>query len=188
MLLLWAVPLGIMAGYVRGGRLSQLAQLELRGTWLILIALAIQLLIFPLPGLSGPVVRLGTEYFHLGSYALLLGFVAMNRREWGIVTMGLGMSLNVIAIAANGGYMPTFLERLRTAGLDRAAAALERCAAQAGRCTHANNVLIREETPLWFLGDVYATPAWMPFANVFSVGDLLLALGLIAYLQAKMRG
>lgn len=187
MLLLWAVPLGVALGYLRGGRLSHLGKIRLRGAWLIPLALAIQLLIFPL-GSREPMIRFGTEYLHLVSYALLLGFVALNWREWGIVAMGVGMLLNLVTISANGGYMPTFLERLRTAGLTSAAAQLERCAASQETCTYANNVLTREGTPLWFLGDVFTVPAWVPLANVFSVGDLLLALGLIAYLQAKMQG
>ena len=33
---------------------------------------------------------------------------------------------------------------------------------------------------LLFLGDVFAVPKWVPFANVFSIGDLLLVLGGIA--------
>ena len=33
---------------------------------------------------------------------------------------------------------------------------------------------------LLFLGDVFAVPSWVPFANVFSIGDVLLVLGGIA--------
>ena len=35
---------------------------------------------------------------------------------------------------------------------------------------------------LWFLGDVFALPARLPLANVFSVGDLLIGLGMIAFI------
>jgi hypothetical protein len=181
MLLLWSLPLGILIGYLRGGRLAPLAQIELRGAWLVLLALAIQLLIFPL-GAREPLIPFGTEYFHLASYALLLGFVVLNWREWGIVAMGVGLLLNLLVIIANGGYMPTTPDRLEAAGLFDAAERLR----QMG--TYANNTLRDPDTPLWFLGDVFYAPSWVPFANVFSVGDLLLALGLIDYLQAKMRG
>ena len=30
---------------------------------------------------------------------------------------------------------------------------------------------------LQFLGDVFATPSWLPVHNVFSIGDLLIVLG-----------
>lgn len=179
MLLLWSVPIGIVIGYLRGGRLSRLAQIELRGAWLILLALLIQLLIFPIWG-RVPLIRFGTQYFHLISYGLLLVFVILNWREWGILAMGLGMASNVLVIAANGGYMPTSPELLRAAGLIEAAEKLK----QMG--TYANNVLIGPKTHLSLLGDIFYVPAWVPFANVFSVGDALLALGLIVFLQAKM--
>jgi Family of unknown function (DUF5317) len=30
---------------------------------------------------------------------------------------------------------------------------------------------------LTFLGDIIATPRWLPFANVFSIGDITLVIG-----------
>lgn len=181
MLLLWAVPIGILIGYLRGGRLSHLAKLELRGAWLVLLALIIQLLIFPLGSSKQPIISFGTEYFHLASYAPLVIFVVLNWREWGILAMGVGMVLNLVVITANGGYMPTRPELLEAAGHGEAAATLRET------CTYANNTCMGPETPLWFLADIFYVPAGVPFANVFSVGDLLLALGLIVFLQAKMR-
>ncbi len=190
MLLLWALPLGILLGYLRGGRLANLARLELRGTGLVLAALVIQLLIFPLPlpGREGPLLALSkgaTAALHLASYALLAAFVALNRKERGLLLMGLGMLLNVVVIAANGGYMPTYPELLAAAGRLEAAQKLKAMG------TYANNVCINCEgvsARLTFLGDVFYVPAGVPFANVFSLGDVLLAVGLIALLQAKMRG
>ncbi len=181
MLLLWAFPLGILIGYLRGGRLKHLERLQLRSAWLVLLALLIQLLIFPLGEGRGPIVNFGTEYFHLASYTLLLAFVILNRREWGILAMGVGMLLNLLVIFANGGYMPTRPEWLAAAGRVHAAERLQ----IAG--FYGNNNLLGPETPLWFLADIFYVPAWVPFSNVFSVGDLLLAVGLILFLQAKMR-
>jgi len=42
--------------------------------------------------------------------------------------------------------------------------------------TFANSAYV-EHARLWFLGDVFAIPASWPLANVFSVGDVLIALG-----------
>jgi hypothetical protein len=188
MLLLWALPIGILLGYLRGGRLETLSRLELRGLWLIFLALAVQLLIFPL-GSGGAILPLGTSgtaVLHLGSYGFLGAFVWLNRREWGIVLMGLGMFLNVIVVSANGGYMPTYPELLEAAGRVEAARQLR----EAGAGIYANNMCINCEgttARLSFLGDVLYVPAWIPLANVFSLGDVLLMVGLILFLQAKMR-
>ena len=40
---------------------------------------------------------------------------------------------------------------------------------------------------LWFLGDVFAVPASWPFANVFSIGDVLIAVGAAWAIVASTR-
>jgi hypothetical protein len=37
------------------------------------------------------------------------------------------------------------------------------------------------------LTDIFAIPAGLPFANVFSVGDVLLGIGIIVVIVAAMR-
>jgi hypothetical protein len=37
------------------------------------------------------------------------------------------------------------------------------------------------------LTDVFAMPAWLPFANVFSVGDILIAAGVATTIVLAMR-
>ncbi|MDQ4005577.1 MAG: MFS transporter, partial [Actinomycetota bacterium] len=42
------------------------------------------------------------------------------------------------------------------------------------------NSVVAMDGPLLFLGDVFAVPAWVPFANVFSIGDICIVLGTVA--------
>lgn len=179
MFLLWAVILGVLIGFLRKGSLKNLSQLKLHGTWLILVALVIQLLIFPL-GARKPLIGFGTEYLHILSYLLLLAFVFLNRRYWQIILMGLGMLSNFLVILANGGHMPATEAALRGAGLNRVADRIT-----AGN-TSGNIILMSEDTKLNFLGDIMYMPSWVPLANAFSLGDLLLGLGIILFLQEKM--
>jgi hypothetical protein len=37
------------------------------------------------------------------------------------------------------------------------------------------------------LTDVFALPAWLPFANVFSAGDVLIAVGVVIVIVGGMR-
>ena len=37
------------------------------------------------------------------------------------------------------------------------------------------------------LTDIFALPTWVPFANVFSVGDVLIAAGVVVVIVAAMR-
>lgn len=176
--LLWAVAVGVAAGLVRRGNLANLGHLRLRALWLILAALLIQVLIFPLG--EAPVVQVGTAYFHLLSYALLLAFVTLNRRYPEILMMGGGLLLNLIVIAANGGYMPASATALTRAGLPDVAAALGEGLRQG------NTVLMGEGTRLNFLGDFLYLPAGVPLASAFSIGDVVLGLGLAVLLARRM--
>src|SRR5262249_31705803 len=42
---------------------------------------------------------------------------------------------------------------------------------------HFTNSTTVAHPKLWFLGDALATPSWFPFANVFSIGDVLIIVG-----------
>jgi len=179
MFLLWAVLLGLIVGVLRRGSLANLGRLKLRGLWLILIALVIQLLIFPL-GHTEPLVGVGTGYLHLASYLILLTFIGLNWHYFEILLMGVGLAFNLLVIGVNHGYMPASAVALRRAGLVRVAEILE----QGGH--HGNVILMGPTTKLNLLGDWLYLPAPVPLANAFSIGDLLLALGIVLFLGLRM--
>jgi hypothetical protein len=101
---------------------------------------------------------------YLSSYALAVAFLFLNRRIPGFWLVGTGALLNLIAIGANTGVMPATQGALATAGV------------HPGGEVFANSAYV-EHARLWFLGDVFAIPASWPLANVFSVGDVLIAVG-----------
>jgi hypothetical protein len=146
-----------------GGRLSALLDLRLRAAWLLLVALAVQLLLAYVPG-EAEGWRVAA---HVATFPVGLAFVWVNRDVPGLWIVALGAALNAIAIVANGGVMPASASALRTAGLDPTPEVFS------------NSGLV-EDPVLGFLGDVFAIPASWPLANVFSVGDVLVAGG-VAY-------
>lgn len=164
-----------------GGRLERLAQLRLRYSYLILLALGIQLLVFS----SIWQKWVGDSPWSLALYILsLLLLIAASGFNWripGVILLAGGLLLNALVILANGGHMPASLQALRAAGIVEANASFESL-----RVT--NSSLIGERTPLWFLGDIFAIPKGIPLANVFSVGDVLIGLGGAWFLLANMRG
>ena len=85
----------------------------------------------------------------------------------------LGAACNMAAILANGGYMPATAGALAALGKHAPDDLLE----QRGRRRPALEPLI----------DLFALPRWLPFANVFSVGDVLLAIGVVVLIVAAMR-
>jgi hypothetical protein len=144
------------------GRLAALADVRLRGAWLVASALLAQVLvisIFPgsLAGTHRPV--------HLATYALVAAFLWSNRRIPGIWLVAMGAAANVIVISANAGVMPASAAALATAGMP------------AGKGSEFANSATLPDARLPWLGDVFAVPASWPVSNVFSVGDLLIAAG-----------
>lgn len=155
-----------------GGNLWRLADVRLRGQWLVGVALAAQVIfiaILPgrLEGIHAPV--------HVLTYGLAGAFVWANRAIPGIWLMGLGGAANFAAIAANGGVMPASSQALADAGL----------AADKGE-TFANSAAV-EGARLGPLGDVFAIPASWPLSNVFSIGDLVIGIGLLVSLHVLCR-
>jgi Family of unknown function (DUF5317) len=164
MLMLVVTLLGIASVPLAGGRLAALTEVRLRHAWLIPTALAIQAYITTIDpnGSRGAHVAA-----HLGSYLLAGAFVVANRDLPLIWLVALGGALNLLVIAMNGGVMPADADALRRAGWPAVSDQFE-------------NSIALAHPRLLFLGDVFAVPRWVPFANVFSIGDVLLVLGGIA--------
>ena len=50
-----------------------------------------------------------------------------------------------------------------------------------------SNSAVLEDPALAPLTDIFALPAWLPFSNVFSIGDVLIALGIVLVIAIGMR-
>jgi hypothetical protein len=104
--ILYAIPLGIAAGYLLGGRLVGLASLDLRWTPVAIAGLVVQVLIFgPLGTMLESLGSVG-PILYVGSTFAVLAAVARNVRVAGLQLVVLGAALNLVAIVANGGVMP----------------------------------------------------------------------------------
>jgi hypothetical protein len=147
-----------------GRSLAPLAKLQLRRVWLVWLSIGLQLLITLLPGFPN---WLG-QPVHLFTFALSAGFLWSNRRLPGAYLVALGAGLNLAAIAANNGTMPASEWAWHTAGYPVLV-------------DHFENSNVVHGARLWWLGDVFAIPKGWPFANVFSVGDVVIVVA-VAYL------
>jgi len=97
-LVLFTFPIAILAGYLLGGRLGNLASTSFRYGWVGLVGVALQFL--PLEGTLG--------YLSLvGSLLLLLFVASANWRLPGFVLILAGLWLNFIVITVNEGMPVT---------------------------------------------------------------------------------
>ena len=174
LVLVVAVVGGLLAGALLGGSLANLEHLSLRFASLVVLALLVQIVAFSPIGARLPhdaVIGL-----HIGSYVLLLVCVAANIRRPPVMVFGAGVPSNAVTIVVNGGYMPASRAALRLAGLPVSA------------IPHNNSELATAGDRLRFLGDVFALPHSLPLANVFSIGDIFIAIGLAWLIAEGMRG
>ncbi|MBI3660405.1 DUF5317 domain-containing protein [Candidatus Acetothermia bacterium] len=188
MVLLWASLLGLLIGFLRRGTVANLSHLHLRCSWLILVALLIQLAIFP-TGLFEPPIKWGIPYWHLASYGALVLFALLNWRERALWPMTVGLISNFVVIAVNQGYMPASLDAVDASGAHHTAAQIRETGIHANiiRLCAQPEVEHCRQTYLNSLSDIFGLPSWLPGARPISIGDILLALGLIYFLQRKMR-
>ena len=171
MFMLWAIPIGIVVGLVAGGSIGNLASFRFRWAWLAVAGLAIQIPLFTatgdaIAGAAGPAI-------YIASTAAVFVTVLRNIRVTGMPIVALGSLSNLVAIAANGGAMPADPEALAIAGIEDAG-------------SHTNSVVLADPA-LRPLTDIFGLPAWLPFANVFSVGDVLIGVGIVIVIVVAMR-
>jgi hypothetical protein len=143
-----------------GGRHTSMAQLRLRGTWLVSAALGIQIAIISMFDIHSAVV---SRSLHASTYLMIGICLALNRNLRWIWVIGIGWACNFAVIAINLGVMPTSATAAHAIG-------------RTTSTTFENSAPITN-AHLSFLGDIFATPPSMPMTNVFSIGDLFLVTG-----------
>jgi hypothetical protein len=173
MILLPAVIAGLLAGLARaryGNR--HLRAPDLRLLWLVPVAFFIQWLAFYAPGIRTWIGDSNLPMALVGSQVLLLVFAWLNRSQQGVWALGLGLTLNLLVIAINGGLMPVSPETVAQL-LPAAPSDTWQVGARLGR----NVVLSVSDTRLWWLSDLILLPAWFPIRKALSIGDILIAGG-----------
>jgi len=171
MFILYALVIGLVAGLLLGGRPAGLADLQFRWPWLIIGGLFVQVVLFT-DQVAAVVGDLGPPIY-VGSTALVFLGVLRNIDITGMKVVALGAACNMAAILANGGYMPAGKSALEALGMSES--------------TIYSNSAYLEHPALEPLTDILALPRWLPFSNIFSVGDVLIAAGVAVIIVAAMR-
>lgn len=170
MFMLWAIPAGILAGLAAGGRPGNLSSIRFRWGAVAVVGLLVQAVLFTPAGEAAAGGFVPAVY--LASTLAVFAAVLRNIRLPGMPLVALGSVSNLAAIMANGGSMPATAAALVAAGLETV--------------DHANSVVLPNPA-LGPLTDIFAIPAGVPFANVFSVGDVLIFVGIAWLIAASMR-
>jgi len=175
--LLPAVGVGLLIGFLTGGSLAGFGLARFRLLPLLVLSVVIQVLIFtPILGQTEIVGRTGA-YIYMATLLATMYVFYKNLHIPGLVVILIGAILNGVAIFSNGGYMPTKAELLDEAGRLANVQQSEEAAARGERLTHTNSVIADDDTRFVFLGDIFALPESVPLSNVYSIGDIFIAVG-----------
>ncbi|MEJ2208856.1 MAG: DUF5317 family protein [Anaerolineae bacterium] len=181
MILALAVLVGLGASLARhrARAPAQIARIQLRSAWLVLVAIALQWPLLRAP--AGLTKDLGFEQaLFLLSHLPLAIFVWRNRRQPAIIVVGLGMALNLLVILANQGFMPIGPETL-TRLRPEIAPDVWPIGGHPG--SSKDIILAQGEIRLWPLSDLLVLPPPFPWPAAFSIGDLVVAAGIVILLQ-----
>lgn len=167
--LLFAIPvvIGVAAGYAAGGSLRNLVATRFRALWLLWAAAAAQF---------ADVIPAARTWVFVATFAVAVGWLAINALQWppvlrfSTLAVAVGGLLNCVVIAANG-RMPYSTWAASKAGLG------------VGLQT-ARNVAATHATRLLPIGDVIPVPS---LHAVFSIGDMLICLGIATMIIGAMR-
>ncbi|HHW03178.1 MAG TPA: DUF5317 domain-containing protein [Thermoanaerobacterales bacterium] len=171
--------ISIAIGLLRKGNFKSLSKIPLKKLELIFISFIIRYL--PL-FLKGNLLEMAARFNIItvsASYLILLYALASN---WQIKTLRLvtiGVFLNYVVILANGGKMPVSIPALDIAGLTDLKPLLF-------DPSYLYHTAIDSATRLKLLGDILPLPPPYPRPRVFSVGDLLMGMGIFLTIQDAM--
>lgn len=169
------ILLSVIIGLIRGGKLSRFKDINFKKMWLFILALVIQYFLVS--------INLIEEFHYFDkiavyikqciiiSYVLLFIGIIVNLRYKSLWPVLAGSVLNFIVLAANSWKLPIIEEGLELIGLDTLLPLY---------------TPIVEGTKLPILGDIIIVSKPYPFPRIFSIGDIIICIGLVILIQEIM--
>jgi hypothetical protein len=160
------LAVGIAAGLLAGGTLSNWSHVELRWWWIVAAAFVVREAV----ALSSLNTIDWLRFVYVGFLLVLVGWgVSNTRRLPGLWLVAVGAGLNLMVILANDFRMPVSTSS----------------GALVARGHVGQYVLMDSGTKLRWLGDWITVPGW--FGGVYSPGDVVVGLGIgvVAFLVTR---
>lgn len=162
----------VATSYLRGGRLGNVAEAPLSWSWLLFAGVGVQAALNVAAARQWlPDAEWSGWSLLLLSQLLIVGFLIANRSLPGTWLVAAGLTLNAVVIAANGA-MPVDPAAIQAIGMEGAEVA------------PGKHTMMTASTRLPWLADVIPV---RPLRSIVSVGDLVLAVGLLPMVHALMR-
>ncbi|MMZ46038.1 hypothetical protein D1872_76480 [compost metagenome] len=175
------VLLGLIVGLFRGGwrqGLIRFSHIRLIAGWMFPLLLLVQFIIFYaqekwawLAAMNG--------YLFMGVYVVGLIFLWLNRHHKGFKLILIGVLLNFIVMAVNGGRMPVSLSASEVLGpyytdMLKSGSVISK------------HYMMDASTRLSLLGDIIPLSKPYPRTQVISIGDVVMNFGMFLFIQSIM--
>lgn len=178
-MLVESVGTSIVVGKLRGGSFSNIKDASIEKWYLFVSAFAVEFAAVFMASKGIAFFSKNILYIHSLSYLLLFIGIFFNRSTLAFKIVFIGVFLNFLVIMANGGQMPVSGEAMANIGLIDNMHAIR----DGKIITH---TLINNHTVFKYLGDILVLGKPYPRPKIFSIGDVLLALGIFIYIQEIM--
>lgn len=173
-----AIILGFIIGIFRNGRWYNLMEVEFKGWYLIFLGAALQIVPIALTKLTEQVPVLSWAPF--GGICLIWLAVLMNHKLKGFKLLALGAALNMLVMMLHGGKMPIHLGFAEHFGIGAIVESVK-------SGTMANLMPFDQATGLLkWLGKVIPIPKPYPLAKMISIGDLIISVAIVYFIQGEM--
>jgi hypothetical protein len=183
-ILLSALVIGLLVGLGWSRWRNQPYQAPpLQSMWLVLVAFLPQLVVAYLPFSRYLLPDWLAASSLAASLIVFLAFVWLNRRLPGMPILIIGLGLNLIVILANRGWMP--ISPLTASHL--VSGNVNQSFSVGSRFGQKDILLLPQDMQFEILADRFLLPGWFPYQVAFSLGDILIALG-VFWLLAKPAG
>lgn len=171
------ILLAIIVGFIRKGNLKFLTEPLFRWGWIFPAIFIIQILVFNFQN-QLPILGEWSNTIFIFIYIVGLFFLWLNRKHAGFNIIMIGVLLNFIVMAINGGRMPVSEE---------ASIVLDPMYMEAIKNGfYGKHALLTESTKLAFLGDIIPITSPYPRDQVISIGDVIMNIGIFFFIQNKM--
>lgn len=170
-----AIILSLIVGYIRGGRIIELAKIPLKRVELIVLAVILKFGADYLAGMGFSWINKYNLYIQITCYLMMFIFFIFNYMIFGMKIISVGTLFNFLVIIANKGYMPVWSKVLSKAQITFLAS---------GKST--THTLMVAQTKFKFLADIiYISPPY-PFRQLISIGDIFISIGVFVLIQKVM--
>lgn len=175
------IIIGLIVGFLRGGirnGLLKFSQIKLKGGLIFPLLLIIQFAIFRFQD-NNQALASASNYAFILIYIIGMIFLWMNRNQKGFTLVLLGVFLNFLVMAANGGRMPVSLQAASV--LDPYYVDMLKSSAIISK-----HFLMDASTNLPFLGDIIPLSPPYPRTQAISIGDIVMNFGIFLYIVHLM--